>query len=182
MTTPEWLRPVSERYLGGELGPPPRGVRIAAMLAGVNALLAAGILALAGPATIILLTGPVAPLTLVTSNGLLAVAGLLLLATLAPSAVQISRRGWYRIPVTAGWVLTGLAAFGFCVVADPGRIGGDGPRRWSEVAGTVPWLAVTLASALTMTLLLRSAPVSSWLARRRHQVRPAPPDAAGAGQ
>jgi hypothetical protein len=173
MSTPEWLRPVSQRYLGGEVGPPPRGVRVAAVLAGANALAAAGMVLIWAPMTIDVLTSELAPLSLATAPGLLAVAGAVLLGVLAPATVMILRRGWYRAPLTAGWVLGGLALFGLCVAAEPSRVHEQTPADWEAAAAALPWLVGTAVTALGMSLLLRTDAVSTWLARRRYQVHSA---------
>jgi hypothetical protein len=67
MPTPEWLRPISERYLGGELGPPPWTVRVAVVLCAVCAALAAGMVQIFGSIALdAFRLGASLPLTLVS--------------------------------------------------------------------------------------------------------------------
>lgn len=179
MSTPEWLRPVSERFLGDDPGPPPRPVRVAAVLAGVNALASAGMVAIWAPMAVRLLGGGSAiPIGGLALTAALTLAGAGLFAAFAPSTVLLTRRGWYRQPVFAGCVLGGLALLGVCIAAEPSRLGDEELRRdWTTAGAVLPWLVGTAVSAFGMVLLLRTGTVSNWLAARRYQHRRA--DAAG---
>lgn len=176
MTTPEWLRPVSERYLGGDPGAPPRTVRAAAVLCGVCALVAAGMVVTWGPMTVRIaqdgrILHPTGLLALLLT---LAAAGML--AVFAPGVVMLRRRGWFRLPLVAALVLGSLALVGLCLAAEPvtelQQTATDrAVRDWRAAAIVVPQLMVTAAAAFGLALLLRTGSASSWLAARRYQWR-----------
>jgi len=168
VSPPDWWRPVSERFLGDDPGPPPWTVRAAALLAAAGTLAAAGMVWIWGS---MVLNGVelavAAPLTAV---------GLTLLMILGGSTVQISRRGWCRQPKAAGLLLGSLALIGFLSYAP--ALAGDGyqPETYQTATHVSPRLAAATAVGFGLAALLRSRSASEWLARRRHHVqsRPAP--------
>jgi Na+-driven multidrug efflux pump len=176
MTTPEWLRPVSERYLGADPGAAPRTVRIAEVLCAACALVAAGMVVTWGWMVVRMLGDPPVHIPVLLTALLLALAGAAMLAVFAPSVVLLRRRGRRRLPLVAGLVLGGLALVGLCVAAEPvtelQQTATDRTvRDWRMAAIVTPQLVVTAAVAFGLALLLRTDSASSWLAARRYQVR-----------
>lgn len=176
MTTPEWLRPVSERYLGGEDQTTPWTVWAATVLCAVCALVAGGMAVTWGAMTVRISQHPPVHLLTWLATVLLALTGLVLLAVFAPSVVMLRRRGWFRLPIVAGLVLGGIALVGLCVAAEPvtelpQRETDRAVRDWQATAVVVPQLVVTAAAAFGMVLLLRTGSASSWLATRRYRHR-----------
>jgi hypothetical protein len=176
MTTPEWLRPVSERYLGGDPGAAPRTVRMAEVLCAACALVAAGMVATWGAMSVGIARDW--PALVPTDFGalLLAMAGAGLLVVFAPAVMMLRRRGWCRLPLVAALVLGGLALAGLCVAAEPvtelpSTATDRAVRDWRAAAIVTPQLVVTSAMAFGLALLLRTDSASSWLAARRYRSR-----------
>lgn len=174
MSTPEWLRPVSERFLGGHPGRPPWTVWLAAVLCGACALVAAGMVAVWGPMTVRLTRNPPIGLS-VGVAALLAAVGAVLCATFALGMVLLARRGWFRPLVSAGVVLGSMAVLGLCVAAGPDRLtdirGAGFELEWGTFTAVTPWLVAAAVTGFGLVLVLRTGSASSWLAKRRYQVR-----------
>jgi hypothetical protein len=162
----EWLRPVSERYLGDPTGPAPWTVWGASLLCALDALVAAGMVATWGPATLELLGGSTDNLASSLVTVLLAASGTGLVAVFAPGVVLLGRRGWCRLPTLAGIVLAGLTGLGFCIGAESGTPGGEAAAWY-----VLPELTTAALGSVGLVLLLRSRSASGWLAQRRYQVR-----------
>lgn len=170
--TPEWLRPVGERYLSENAGSPPLAVRVATGFAATGALAGGGMVAIWGPMTGRALAVSPVDLFALLLAGALTLTGTGLAAVLAASAFMIIWRGWHRLPAAAGWVLGGVAALGICVAAFPARITDpDLHREWATSAAVLPWLLAAAVAGCGVPLLLRTSAAGDWLATRRHQRR-----------
>lgn len=168
MSTPEWLRPISERYLDGDPGRPPAGVLAAAGLSGLCTVISAGMLVI-GVSSISRRLAVMSLVTLLMTCLIVATAAVLC-AIFAASTVLITRRGWCRAPGRAGWVLGGVAAFGICVAAEPVRVmQATATESDEQAAAALPWMVVAALLGFGLALLLRTDSVSSWLAVRRHR-------------
>ncbi|MGH3678783.1 MAG: hypothetical protein ACRDT2_00395 [Natronosporangium sp.] len=174
MTTPEWLRPVSERFLGGPTGPPPWTVRVAAGLCALCALAAAWMVVTFGPMTVQIGQNPLGrvPWLNVLLAALTAATGAVLLVVFALSTVLLFRRGWFRPPVMAGLVLGILAGLGLCAAAAPATMmltGEEPDLQWRTAAFVTPRLMAAAVLGFGLVLTLRTGSASGWLAKRRYQ-------------
>ena len=162
MSPPDWLRPVSERFLAGDPGPPPWTVRLAAVLAGAGALAAAGMVQVWGAMTLDGTQREVAlPLT---------ATGVVLLAVLGSSVVRLSRDGWFRPPLYAGMALGALALLAL-LSTGPGLLSGMSPETRQDAGYLTPRLAASAVAGFGLVLVLRTGSASTWLAKQRYRVR-----------
>jgi hypothetical protein len=155
-TIPEWLRPLSERYLSTEAGPTPVAVKVATVCAAICALASAWLAVLL---TLVALTDPLPVPTLLVAVALVTA---LLAPLFAVSIVAIPSRGWRRAPFW-GALLLGFIALASLVPASFGE--GTAVAMLSAV--------VVAAAAILLALELRRATADRWLAIKRHRSRSA---------
>lgn len=174
---PEWLRPVGERLLGGDAGPPPGTVRAATVLAAVNAVAAAAMVTIWAPMIVSLVreqpAGFGSSLLIAVP---LAVTGAVLAVVLAAAVVMLGRRGWLRLPLAAASILAVLALIGVFVAAVTSRVPAQPTPELSEdlaatAVAVLPWLVAVAVAALSLVALLRTSSAGTWLARRRYRHR-----------
>lgn len=160
MSTPEWLRPVSERFLGGNPGPLPWTVKVAVVLAAVCAVAAAGMVQVFGTQ---LIRGTVQEVSVIATA-----IGLVLLAVFAAATVRLVRHGWSRPPRVAGLVLGGLALLGLWAYGPAFAL--PVSAETDQVARFLaPRFAATAAAGFGLTVMLRTGSASSWLAIQRYR-------------
>jgi hypothetical protein len=162
MPPPEWLRPVSERFLAGDPGPPPWTVRLAAVLAGAGALAAAGMVQVWG---VMSLDGTHLEVALP-----LTATGVVLLVVLGSSVVRLRRDGWFRPPLYAGTAL-GVLALLAALSIGPGLLSGMSPETRQDAGFLTPRFAASAVAGFGLVLVLRTGSASTWLAKQRFQVR-----------
>src|SRR5262245_8777951 len=113
-TTPEWLKPLDQRYLAGEAGPMPNAVKLAAVLSGVSAVPAAGVGIINLSMTVDLIANrPPGWGTNLTFVPLVGLAGAAMFVVFTLGVRAIPAKGWARLPTLSGLVLAGIAFVAF---------------------------------------------------------------------
>lgn len=174
MSTPEWLRPVSERFLGDDPGPAPWTVRVAAVWSVPVAAVSAGMAVTFAQVAAEFLGRPEVQRLNVLLAGGLALTGAVLFGMFGAAPLMLFQRGWCRVLVRGGLVLASLALLGLFIFAGPApqlRSTGETDPQMVAARSTTGWLLVTAVLGLGLAGLLRTGSASSWLASRRYQTR-----------
>lgn len=165
--TSEWLRPISERYLGGALGPAPTSVRLAAALCALNAVMSAAMAVIWTSVIVTVLREPRAGVGMTLAiSGTLAVGAAVLTVVFAWATVAVPRRGWARTPFVCAVTLALVGAVALYTAR--GAMVMQSPEHAAAANEITWWLVVITAGALVLAGVLRMRTARAWLAQRRY--------------